>query len=45
MMRIFFIDRVIQEEGFVYNLHNIVEKLFSISIAPVGSRGGSLVIR
>jgi hypothetical protein len=27
----------------MYNMHNIVEKLFSIIIAPVRSRGGSLV--
>jgi hypothetical protein len=33
----FFIDRVIQEEGFyvLYTTHNIVEKHFNISIAPV----------
>jgi hypothetical protein len=41
----FLIDRVIQEEGFyVYNMHNVVDKHFSISIVPVQSRGGSLVI-
>jgi hypothetical protein len=36
---------VIQEEGlYVYIMHDIVEKHFSISIAPMRSRGGSLVI-
>jgi hypothetical protein len=41
---------VVQGEGlYVYNIHNIkkmkiVEKNLSISIAPVRSRGGSLVI-
>jgi hypothetical protein len=40
-----FIDRVIQEEGlYVYNMHNIEEKYFLTSIAPVRSRGGSLVV-
>jgi hypothetical protein len=40
-MRSFLIDRVIQKEGLnVYNMHNIVEKHFSISNAPVRSRGG-----
>jgi hypothetical protein len=35
---------VIQAEDLcVYNMHNIVEKRFSISIAPVRSQGGSLV--
>jgi hypothetical protein len=35
---------VIQEEGlYVYNMHNIVEKHFSISITPVHSSGRSLV--
>jgi hypothetical protein len=35
---------VIQEEGLcVYNMHNIVEKHFSINIALMRSRGGSLV--
>jgi hypothetical protein len=28
---------------YVHNMHNIVEKHFSISIAPVGSRGESLL--
>jgi hypothetical protein len=38
-------NRVIQEEGlYVYNMHNIVEKDFSMTIAPVRSRGGSLVL-
>jgi hypothetical protein len=37
---VFLIDRVIQEEGYyVYNMYNIVEKDFSISIAPEQSRG------
>jgi hypothetical protein len=41
---IFFINKVIQEEGlYVCNMHNIVEKHFTISIAPVRSRGGSTV--
>jgi hypothetical protein len=43
-MQSFLIDRMIQEEGlFDYNMHNIVEKHLSISIAPVRSRGGLLV--
>jgi hypothetical protein len=43
-MRFLLIDRAIQEEGsYVYNMHNIVEKHISISIAIVQSRGGSLV--
>jgi hypothetical protein len=34
-MRIFLIDRVIQEEGlYIYNMHNIVKKHFRISIVP-----------
>jgi hypothetical protein len=38
------IDKVILEEGlYVYNMHNIVQKDFSFSIAPVQSRSGSLV--
>jgi hypothetical protein len=37
-------EQVVQEKGFyVYNMHIIVEKNFSISMAPVRSRGGSLV--
>jgi hypothetical protein len=37
---------VIQEVGlYVYNMHNIVEVPFSITIAPVRYRDGSLVIR
>jgi hypothetical protein len=28
----------------VYNMHNIIEKHFSISITPVRSRGGSLIM-
>jgi hypothetical protein len=38
---VFLIDKVIQEQGllYVYNMHNMVEKHFSISIAPVRSRG------
>jgi hypothetical protein len=38
---------VIEEEGLdedVYDLKNTVEEHFSISIAPVQSRGGSLVL-
>jgi hypothetical protein len=35
-MQIFYIDTMIQEKGLhVYNLHNIAEKHFSISLAPV----------
>jgi hypothetical protein len=34
------------EEGlYAYNLHNIVEILFKISIAPMQSQGWSLVIK
>jgi hypothetical protein len=41
---VFLIDRVIQGEGlYVYGMHNIVQKHFSVNIAPVRSRGGSLV--
>jgi hypothetical protein len=43
-MRVFLIDRVIQEkDSYVYNMHNIVEKQFSISIVPERSRAWSLV--
>jgi hypothetical protein len=36
---------VIQEEGlYAYNMHNILEKHFSISIAPVRNRAGLLVM-
>jgi hypothetical protein len=43
-MRFFLIDRVFQEEGlYVYNMNNLVEKHFSISIEPVKSWGGLLV--
>jgi hypothetical protein len=39
----FLIFRAIQEEDlYVYNIYNIIEKHFIISIAPVRSRGGSL---
>jgi hypothetical protein len=41
-MRVFLIYSVIQKEGFY--VHHIVEKHFGITIAPVRSRGGSLVI-
>jgi hypothetical protein len=35
---------VIKDNGFyAYIIHNIIEKHFSIRIAPVRSRGGSLV--
>jgi hypothetical protein len=35
---------VIQEEGLhVFNIHNLVEKHFNMSIAPVRSQSGSLV--
>jgi hypothetical protein len=38
-------DRMIKEEGFhVYNMYYIVKKHFSISIAPLRSWGGSLVM-
>jgi hypothetical protein len=41
----FFIDRVIPKEGlYTYNMHNIVEKRFSINIVPVRSQGGLLVL-
>jgi hypothetical protein len=41
---VFLIDSVTQEVGlYVYNMHNIVDKHLCISIAPVRSRGGSLV--
>jgi hypothetical protein len=33
-----------EERLYVYNMHNIGEKHFSISISPMRSRGGSLVI-
>jgi hypothetical protein len=40
----FLINRVIKEEDlYVYNMHNKVEKHFSVSIAPVRSRDDSLV--
>jgi hypothetical protein len=43
-MRFLLIDRVILVDGlYVYNMHNIVEKHFRISISPVRSQGGSLV--
>jgi hypothetical protein len=35
-MRFFLIDRVIQVDAlYVYNIHNIVDKIFTTSIAPV----------
>jgi hypothetical protein len=40
-MMFFLIDRVIQK---VYAMQNIIEKHFSLSIAPMQSRGESLVI-
>jgi hypothetical protein len=41
-MQFYLIDGVMQEDGlYVYNMNNIEEKNFSI--APVRSRGGSLV--
>jgi hypothetical protein len=43
-MRYFVTDSVIQEERlYVYDIHNIIQNRFYISIAPVRSRGGSLV--
>jgi hypothetical protein len=43
-MQFLLIDRMIKEERlYVYNMRNIVEKHFSISNAPVRSRGESLV--
>jgi hypothetical protein len=43
-MRFLLIDKANQEEDlYVYNTHNILEKHFSISIASVRSRGGLLV--
>jgi hypothetical protein len=43
-MRVSLIDRVIQDEGlYVYNMHNIAEKHFNISIALVRRRGEPLV--
>jgi hypothetical protein len=39
----FLIHRVIEDGLCVYNIHYTVEKHFSISIAPVRIRGGSLV--
>jgi hypothetical protein len=43
-MRIFLIYSVIKEEGlYVYNMYNIEEEHFSVSIEPVRSWGGSLV--
>jgi hypothetical protein len=45
LMWFFLIDTMIQEQGlYAYNIHNIVEKHFSISITPVRNRGGSLVL-
>jgi hypothetical protein len=42
---VFLIDRVIHKEDLnAHNMYNIVERHFSISITPVRSRGGSLVI-
>jgi uncharacterized protein (UPF0371 family) len=42
---VFLIDRVIEEEGFYgYNMYITVEKHLIISIAPVRSRSGPLVI-
>jgi hypothetical protein len=41
----FLTDRVIQKEGLYVNIiYNMVEKHLRISIAPVQSRGGSLVV-
>jgi hypothetical protein len=44
LKRVSLIDRMIQEEFlYVYNMQNIVHKHFSMCIAPVQSRGRSLV--
>jgi hypothetical protein len=44
-LMLFLTDTVIQEEGFnAFNIHDLEEKHFSISITPVRSRGGSLNI-
>jgi hypothetical protein len=41
-----FLDRQIQEEGlYVYNVHNIVEKHFSVSVTPVRSQVAILAIK
>jgi hypothetical protein len=41
---VFLINRVIQEKSlYVYNMHNMVVKHFSINTARVRSRSGSLV--
>jgi hypothetical protein len=41
----FLIARMMKEEGFyVYNMYNIVEEHFSITIEPVQSMGGLLVV-
>jgi hypothetical protein len=43
-MRYFLLDKSDSKEDFyVNNMHNIIENHFSISIAPVWSRDGSLV--
>jgi hypothetical protein len=43
-MRFLIIDIVVQEESlYVYNMHEIVENHFCISIARVRSGGGSVV--
>jgi hypothetical protein len=42
-MQFFLIDRTIQEEGLyvlIYNMYNIVDKHFSISIVPVQTGAG-----
>jgi hypothetical protein len=40
-----YLNRVIQKEGwYVFNMHNILEKYFSIGPASVRSRDGALVV-
>jgi hypothetical protein len=45
-MQFLLIDRMIHEVGlYVYNMHNKVERHFSISIAHVRSRAGRQLIK
>jgi hypothetical protein len=42
---VFLLDRMIHEEGlYEYNMHNLAEKHFSISMASVRNRGELLVM-
>jgi hypothetical protein len=41
---VFWIEVIQEESIYVYNMRNIVDKYFNMSIAPVRRRDGSLVL-